>query len=467
MDKRRRRLPAGPQAHRGGDLDDVGPAVVGVGPGRDVPPPEPIDVHDRHDRPPPPRPSGHDVGDRDERPAVGLDPQQVDREARSRPSASRSRTERCPQVAAAQTHRSGRAASCSAASASVGDVDHVGGDGRPGSPQSSPGRIVIRRAGGDHAVGDDAAERLPCRVPRPVARLGVAARPSATWRARSTSCFIVRTKSPPVSSSSPTTSASPSPATHAWAAATNPGSGGRCSASPPRALVGGEVLADRDDPPPAVAGVRSTGTTAAAAARGCGARTRTPTAARPASPCRARRTRRRARTRRPAGRSRGTPATAPRRARSASSRRRRRSPRRSSTSSTWSNSRASDWPWPSTRAAEVGELALQPLDLAGRPHPLAQVGVRLDGVRPVGDPVPRRPAPAAAAWCPLSARATSLRYSARFGLNTVGSRTVPIERGTSAKSSGVSSSRSARGVTVVRRIPPLRWALATTATGPR
>ncbi len=46
------------------------------------------------------------------------------------------------------------------------------------------------------------------------------------------SCFIVRTKSPPVTSSSPTTVLKACPATQPWAAAKNPGSGGRWAPSP-------------------------------------------------------------------------------------------------------------------------------------------------------------------------------------------------------------------------------------------
>ena len=96
-------------------------------------------------------------------------------------------------------------------------------------------------------------------------------------------------------------------------------------------------------------------------------------------------------------------------------------------------------------AAQLDQLALQPLGLAGGPHPLAQVGVGLDRVGAVGRR--RRPSarrPAARSLALPSARATSRRYSARFGLNTSGSRIVPDARGTSSKSSAVRSSRSAR-----------------------
>ena len=52
------RLPAGPQAHRGGDLDDVDAPVVRVGPRGDVPPPVAVGVHHGDDRAPATRPNG-------------------------------------------------------------------------------------------------------------------------------------------------------------------------------------------------------------------------------------------------------------------------------------------------------------------------------------------------------------------------------------------------------------------------
>ena len=138
----------------------------------------------------------------------------------------------------------------------------------------------------DRGAGPRRRRHLAGPAPRPRRRCAGSPGSGATWltcRARSMSCFIVRTKSPPLSSSWATTSARSSPATQAWAAATKPGSGGRCSREADRSLVGGEVLADGDDPPPARARRRSTGTTAGWVAPGCGARRRTSRAARPAS----------------------------------------------------------------------------------------------------------------------------------------------------------------------------------------
>ena len=196
----------------------------------------------------------HHVGDRRERPAVGLDVQQVDGNA----------TVSSLRRAAVDVHPSPPHRSAPDKCAP--------GPRRPGSPSAPPPRPARRRRSGapssgrdgsssarrrataTSAVGDHArnARRAASRDRSRVLRPGATC---ATWRARSTSCFIVRTKSPPVSSSTPTTSR-PSPATHAWAAATNPGSGGRCSAQAARALVGGEVLAHGDDPPPALASRR-------------------------------------------------------------------------------------------------------------------------------------------------------------------------------------------------------------------
>ena len=146
----------------------------------------------------------------------------------------------------------------------------------------------------------------------------------ASWRARSMSCFIVRTKSPPVISLVGDDLGE--------VLAEHPGVGGgdeprigrAVLAEADRALVGGEVLARRLDRAASGRGRRPTGTTAAGPARGCGARTRTPTAARRASPRRARRGDPAAGTRRRAGRLRGTDARQHRAAVGERPRRRRR-----------------------------------------------------------------------------------------------------------------------------------------------
>ena len=80
-------------------------------------------------------------------------------------------------------------------------------------------------------------------------RVSASGATNATCRARSMSCFIVRTKSPPVSSSGPTTSASSSPAIQACAAARKP-IGRPVLGQTDGPLVGGEVLARRLDPGP-------------------------------------------------------------------------------------------------------------------------------------------------------------------------------------------------------------------------
>ena len=117
-------------------------------------------------------------------------------------------------------------------------------------------------------------------------------------------------------------------------------------------------------------------------------------------------------------------------------------------------------------AGEVVELALQALGLAGGPHPLAQVGIGLDRVvrRRRTTAAPRRPARVARRSVgPLSARATSRAVLGPVRAERVGSRTRPIDAaGTSSKSSARQQQQARPAVvTVVRRIPPLRWALAT------
>ena len=227
-----------------------------------------------------------------------------------------------------------------------------------------------------------------------------------------------------------------------------------------------QVLADRGDPPPALARVRSTGTTAAAAAPGCGARRRTPTAARRASPASSpSNSPAAARTRRPAGRTRGTAAPGSRRAsvsaqpsrrrtrdgRARRARGRTRGPatgrgrRPARVRSSSSRSRRSAWPAARIRWREVG--------------------IRLDRVRPVGDRPPRAPgrrrgrsrrAPARAR------RATSRWNSLRFGRTPSAAARVPIAPGHVVEVVGGQHQQiAAASSRAVSRIPPLRWALAT------
>ena len=149
----------------------------------------------------------------------------------------------------------------SAAAASVSTSTTSGGGRRP---RPSPGRggssWTGRAAGPHHAVGHHAAERPLGRLPRPI-RVSPCGATTATWRARSTSCFIVRTKSPPVSSSSPTTWARPSPATQAWARPRSRDRGGGARRGPASVRrPPGPSWWRRSDPTDH--GRRSTGTTA-------------------------------------------------------------------------------------------------------------------------------------------------------------------------------------------------------------
>ena len=402
LGKRRPRLPARPQPIVGGDLDDVGPAVVGVGRGATSHrPSRSTFITAQRTGPAPPRPSGHDVGDRDER--LSRRPRPATRRPGTQTGGRRSRVAHRGGVHTSPPHkRTGRlAASCSTASARSRRDDHQRVVGRGG--RLAP---VLDRAGSSWpSVGAPRRRRrrrgTPLRPHRrgPASRVAATGATSATCRARSTSCFIVRTKSPPVSSSAVTTDlgqALARPPTRGRRRRTRDrAAGARRQAARP--LVGGEVLADRADPPPSLASGRRREPRRRPADPGCGARRRTPTAARRASPRRA-------------------PSNTPRRTHSATSRSHswnirgehspdvvnaqpgpsppsRRSPRRSSTSSDVVELPPERLPDDRRRGAlRSAELALEPLDLAGRPHPLAQVGVGLDGVRPVAaTPVPRSP----------------------------------------------------------------------------
>ena len=267
------------EAHRRIDLEDVGATVVRMGPGSHVPTSEPISlfitatIGPRHsDRAWPRR-----VGDRSGTSAPR--PRLVARRPGRRITSTDRRlaAERCPQVAAGTNTLIRPATTRSAAAASV-STSTTSGVERPLSP--SPGRggssWTGRAAGPHHAVGHHAPERPLGRLPRPIPGLAVRS-DDGHLAGQVDHCSIVRTKSPPVSSSSPTTWARPSPATQACAAATKAGIGRAVLGQAQRTLVGRPVLAGGGDPTPPITGGRSTGTTAAPAAPGCGARTRTPT----------------------------------------------------------------------------------------------------------------------------------------------------------------------------------------------
>ena len=80
--------------------------------------------------------------------------------------------------------------------------------------------------------GDHSPEQLVGGLVGGPSRVAARGQPIANCRSTSINCFIVRTKSPPDSSSASTTSAKPSPAAHANATATKVGSGGRCTDRP-------------------------------------------------------------------------------------------------------------------------------------------------------------------------------------------------------------------------------------------
>ena len=232
------RLPAGAHGHRPVHLDDVEPAVVGVGPRGGVPLTDVIDVHHGDDPAAPPAAAGRAVGRR---------------RGRRRSASGRRRSRLMTSIGNAPRRR---APSGSRAN---------GGGRRPGRPPGADSRALVTAAASspsdcDHDRVDrdrrhvaTPRRRLACTVmlahrrsprrrrfpgkpspatSRATARVGGSGATSATWRARSISCFIVRTKSPPVTSSSPTTVLRACPAIQPWAAAKKPGSGGRWLPSP-------------------------------------------------------------------------------------------------------------------------------------------------------------------------------------------------------------------------------------------
>ena len=380
-------LPPGPQPHRRVDLDHVGPPVVGVGPRRHVPRASTNSRVHRPPRAPPPPATGRrddDVGDGDVPTVVGLDPEHVEREAQPRGAGAPA-----PPASAAGRRRS--------AGTSTGRTPDVDVGARPSessttrsagastsSPHVSPGRIVIdaravgaaRRGGTSTTVGDDTRN---ARSATSRAGGGSTAR-GAIERHLTGQVDQLLHRAHEVAAGQQLLGDDVGEVL-----AEHPGVGGGDEAGVGRSVLGRARASARrrrgrswwrraDASGPAR---RSTGTTAVGAAPGCGARTRTPTAARPARGVEPveQAVRRHSATRRSP---RGRPGPAPRRR----VQRPRRStyPRRSSTSSTRSNSAANGLVVPVDPTGQLDELPLQALGLAGGPHPLAQVGIGLDGV---------------------------------------------------------------------------------------
>ena len=223
-------------------VDHVQPAVVGVASRRDVPRAEELGVHGRHDLTPPPRPPGHEVarGTTARRPSSTTTPRstvnsatssrQVLDGARPPPSVRRRSPPSSPTAGSGAPVPPGPRRPARRPPASSADLDHVGGRGTR-RPQSWPRRIVTPGAVPDRRRCRRRRPRprrwpsTPRRRPgtggrppaAPTARVSSTGASRASWRSRSMSCFIVRTKSPPDSSSSSTTVAKDCPAAQAWA----------------------------------------------------------------------------------------------------------------------------------------------------------------------------------------------------------------------------------------------------------
>ena len=437
------RLPAGRgRAIVGVDLDDVGPAVVRVGPRGDVPAPEAVDVHhgERSARATTTGRGRRRGRRRASRRRPSVDPQHVDREPPTRGRRRRRATERGQQVAAGDAHRARVAGVERARRASASDahVDAGRRRGRRARPTSRRGRIVTASTtvARPRPSATTPAERARSATSPAAARVAASGATTADLAGEvdraASSCARSRRRSAP-RRRRPRRGPRRPPRRRRRRRSRDRAGGARRARPSARRRRG-----PRSRPGSAASAARTSVDGNHGGGGGSGLRcSYTNADSSPASVAGVEPVEhaRRAGTRRPAGRdswnSRGEHVAAlgqrPRR-------RRRRSPRRSSTSSTRSNSRASDWLWPSTRAAELDELALEALGLAGGPHPLAQLGVGLDRVR---RPSASAPPPAVAGAGSLalpSARATSRRYSARFGLNTVGRRDGADRRGARRRS---------------------------------
>ena len=263
------RLPARPHAHRGVDLDDVGPPVVGVGPRGDVP--------------------ATRGGRRSSRPRSGPATRAHRRSwtttwataTSARPSASTRRTSignRCsPAPVRRSAERAQQVAADAAAPADVVARSRSGGERRrrwrhrrgpagtgTASPHVSPGRIVIRRpvasaagpVAADDAVGDDAPERPLGDLPRPAGASPASGRDERHLAGQVDELLHRAHEVAAGHCSSATTSARSSPSDPGVGGGDETRVGRAVLAEAGRALVGGEVLARGDDAAPAVADVR-------------------------------------------------------------------------------------------------------------------------------------------------------------------------------------------------------------------
>ena len=206
-------------------LVDVEQAVVGVGPGPQVPPPQPLGVHGSEGVAPQPG-AGDEVGDEQVQAAVDQHLAQVDREAqrlrRPQPATDARPTQRPAQVAAQQAEHGERHA------VAPGRLQHPPGLGVGrhhhavvGQRHAAPPRTPSPSRSGSQFFGRPHHRRGGHHPPeQPVGRRRAAAAVSGTgamspsWRSRSMSCFMLRTKSPPEMSSSAITSSSSSPDAH-------------------------------------------------------------------------------------------------------------------------------------------------------------------------------------------------------------------------------------------------------------
>ena len=194
-------------------LHDLGASVVGMPPRCDVPVTDELGVHhgDHGSVPPPaPRPRRPDrhvrTGDRGA--AVGGHLEQVDREfEHGVAGCGRCRPEGAGEIAARHHHRR----------RFVLQQSHDIGIGRGDMHVSrrSHGAAPLAATPDRHAPPTSAGAELSATTPRNAASAAAAAARrvpgdgaiNASWRSRSINCLTARTKSPPVSSSSPTTSA--------------------------------------------------------------------------------------------------------------------------------------------------------------------------------------------------------------------------------------------------------------------
>ena len=232
-----------------------------MGPGPEVHAVEPLGVHG-HERPGPEPGAGDQRGDEEVDPTVGQHHAQVDREvdADQLPPAP---AERAAQVSAQQAQRwvgASLAAGLFESGAGLG----VGPD-RHQAVGHRTRRAVLAALGDRHARPVPAVRPRPTTPPRPpgaggrrpARRRSTSSATSAavtreSWRSRSISCFMLRTKSPPVTDSSPMTSARSSPAAHPWATAKKPGSGFRVCGRPASRSVAfrSEAIRSSCGPPP-------------------------------------------------------------------------------------------------------------------------------------------------------------------------------------------------------------------------